>query len=466
MYNCSREFREETLHLYPILQTDRRYLGFFELILFSDWYCKTSNRQVIPYALIRSAIGMKPSKSRSDFNAGKFIEEFKQNVLPGLETTPWDGHPAIRGAREIVTSGISQEMLDLLLRELKLGREAIQVDFITGNPVTKTTKKAVAHKHLDAANKQVLMARSDASRRVIDYMNSLPVDGFDLLVKRNFDAALDACTTTRDLLILRGILTQSMPFYVPSKNRNTDRIFAFNNSITRLSNPVKSALTTGWTTFDLKCAHLAIASVQWGFTELADFLRDPQNDVWKELCAPFASLGLQKSLVKRAVKKAIYTIIYGGTMKRVNDNLYEMLQLPRVRNNRRKYFENFWKHWIVKGLYKLSKAALATIKKNRGATDCWGNWVEVVVSKERTKRRTARKVMATLSQAIELQLLLPVVELAEQQRGRNGFNITLWEHDGFSVHFYQRAESWTKRITDIVNTHCTALGVPTRLEVK
>lgn len=74
--------------------------------------------------------------------------------------------------------------------------------------------------------------------------------------------------------------------------------------------------------------------------------------------------------------------------------------------------------------------------------------------------------MAQLSQAQEMALLLPAIDLAKKREGE--FKIVLWEHDGFSVHFTRkdRIESESQRIMDAVNERCLKLGYPTRLERK
>ena len=95
-----------------------------------------------------------------------------------------------------------------------------------------------------------------------------------------------------------------------------------------------------------------------------------------------------------------------------------------------------------------------------GAVDCFGRRIAC------KGRQDVRSVMAQLSQAQEMKLLLPAIELAKKRADE--FTIVLWEHDGFSVHFTRtdRIESESQRITDAVNTECSRLGYPTRLEGK
>ena len=73
-------------------------------------------------------------------------------------------------------------------------------------------------------------------------------------------------------------------------------------------------------------------------------------------------------------------------------------------------------------------------------------------------------MLAQLSQAREMQLLLPAIDFAEQRA--NDMRIVLWEHDGFSVHFRrdaQRNERTKRALLKAVNDNCQKLGYPTTL---
>lgn len=62
--------------------------------------------------------------------------------------------------------------------------------------------------------------------------------------------------------------------------------------------------------------------------------------------------------------------------------------------------------------------------------DCFGQTITC------TGKADVRSVMAQLSQAQEMALLLPAIDLAKKREGE--FKIVLWEHDGFSVHFARK----------------------------
>jgi G:T-mismatch repair DNA endonuclease (very short patch repair protein) len=67
------------------------------------------------------------------------------------------------------------------------------------------------------------------------------------------------------------------------------------------------------------------------------------------------------------------------------------------------------------------------------------------------------------AQSVELYLLLPVVELASTTKD---FYITLWQHDGFSVHFTNKSkvDYWIKKIQSVVQSKIDEQGILTHLE--
>ena len=75
----------------------------------------------------------------------------------------------------------------------------------------------------------------------------------------------------------------------------------------------------------------------------------------------------------------------------------------------------------------------------------------------------ARSALAQDAQAVELDLLLPVLGLAKRT---NKFRILLWQHDGFTVKFTEagKEERWHRRILKVVNEKAIELAIPTQLD--
>lgn len=75
------------------------------------------------------------------------------------------------------------------------------------------------------------------------------------------------------------------------------------------------------------------------------------------------------------------------------------------------------------------------IKAAGGASDCYGNWIAL---ESLDKKHPERSILAQLNQAREMWLLRPALDLALEEvneKARPAWQITLLQHDGFSVHF-------------------------------
>lgn len=101
-------------------------------------------------------------------------------------------------------------------------------------------------------------------------------------------------------------------------------------------------------------------------------------------------------------------------------------------------------------------AVMRQIKEQGGAQTCFGTWLS-------TEEYEERSILAQISQAVELQLLFPVVELA---RSTDEFVITLWQHDGFSIDVTddRRVGLWKGRIQEEVKAKALQRGIQTELE--
>ena len=69
--------------------------------------------------------------------------------------------------------------------------------------------------------------------------------------------------------------------------------------------------------------------------------------------------------------------------------------------------------------------------------------------------------MAEVAQALELKLILPAFRLAAETRE---FTIVLFQHDGFSLHFLRRGETWLAKIASVIQDEIAKQGVITSLE--
>ena len=85
--------------------------------------------------------------------------------------------------------------------------------------------------------------------------------------------------------------------------------------------------------------------------------------------------------------------------------------------------EKIISHPIVNRILRAAGKQMREIKRNKGGIDAFGEEIKL------TKGRTARSILAQISQSYEMYLLLPVVEYLETTNSKMVF----WMHDGFTM---------------------------------
>jgi hypothetical protein len=455
-------FRGKTLELYPGLLKRGRLFLFFEYLVFSSFVDRNAfeRRTVVSREVLLKVLGLPVTANSAAFKAVDLLEECAA-CIPLLKLE-WSEHDYENGsARVILDDGLSAPFLEALQKELgtfHLVPDAEKVRFITGERVDTTTRTSLsaAERH-DVTNDQHLLA---PVAKVADYLNALPSNGFSMKVRQNIDRAVEAArslpsATQRGLELskLHWIVMQPQPFYGPSDEGKTIRLFAKNVSILGLKNVVKYALIDGWSTLDLKSAQLAIVATDWNITAIRGWLANPTCDIWRELCGVLPHIPIAGA--KPVIKQAVYSACYGAQVETVEQALRGGLELSRADSSK------VLSHEFFVLLFAHAKDRLTQIRANGGALDCFG---EHLVCQSRVE---ARSVLARLSQAREMQLLLPAVDYALNNPKK--LRIMLWEHDGFSVHFRlepKRNEKTKRELLQTVNDRCAALGYPTKLVEK
>lgn len=450
----------------PLDVRRRRWFAFFDLLCFGTFVDSSSERpkKVISRPEIMRAIGLPPATHTRDFVAKRFLDEIVGGKVLGNfrygehEVRTFGGNdPVKRLARYAIPNfGPFKAALEEEVATFHEVDDKDKVHLVSGEPWRPTTPKRL--RTYDRADAEAVRSNVPEAQRIIDHLNALPSHLFTKKVKANIGAAVGIAITLDEqhrmdqLTKLHRIASQPQPFYGPSKEQNTVRIFATNVAIQGLKNVVKYALIDGWTTFDLRSSQLAIVAADWNIPELRDWLSDFNNSIWNELCSLFPST--PKTDSKPVLKDAVYSVCYGGGTKRIRNTLVRGLGLGEAQ------VQTFLDHRLIAPVLVERRKKMRKIINGGGAVDCFGRRIAC------KGRQDVRSVMAQLSQAQEMKLLLPAIELAKKRADE--FTIVLWEHDGFSVHFTRkdRIESESQRIIDAVNAECSNRGYPTRLERK
>jgi hypothetical protein len=301
-------------------------------------------------------------------------------------------------------------------------------------------------------------ARMSAStKEIADYMNNSNPKPFRAIIRRNYQDALAVAEAIKDrkkrqdaLLVLEAIKKDAQPYYGPSREGNTARLFARGRkSLLQLDGKVRKALTSGWDEADLRSAHLAINARIWGVDRLIRFLEE-DGDIWELFYEHFDIPPDQKSTVKKVFKGTIYAIWFDREPKLIGVILTNDMKKKGVeRDGNIIYSMPF-----IRDIIEDRERAKRRIVAEGGITDCNGEFIPL-------KRRKPSSLMAEAAQAEEVELILPAIRLAKTTED---FQITLIQHDGFSVEFRKDKEVWQARIEKAVAAKAKEKGIPTGLE--
>lgn len=443
-------FRETIKNLCPQLGENPAYWNFFYILHFGMREKKTG-KVLIPRELIALCEGNKFLTNDKNYTAKKFLLAFKYDVNPTLEWSDWSYID--NKCRVVDHIEWSSEILQAVANERnEVWKTSGRVYVSDGEAWNEYRQQRIRELTYEETVRRMEFAEVEIAKKLLAYMNSLPVLTFSLLEK-NMPHAKEIAKqqTSRDhqLDLLRQIEDEYKPFYKPTEK--SVRIFPFSENICSLQRNVRKALVRGWTDFDLKSAQLAIAAKLWNLPDVMEYLEE-RNSIWNDLYKTFGLTKEQYPDAKDYFKEALYAVMYGATRGTVAEILS-----PLGKNA----FYTFTSHYIIQITWNASREQLIQISRNGGMKDCFGRWLAV------KKETSCRSILAQASQAMELLLLSGVVELAIQEKYTKSFKITLWQHDGFSVQFRRKAQQtyWIKRIMEAVTDRAEELGVPTSLEV-
>jgi hypothetical protein len=113
-------------------------------------------------------------------------------------------------------------------------------------------------------------------------------------------------------------------------------------------------------------------------------------------------------------------------------------------------------HPLVKALLKGRDRMIRKIYYARGAKTCFGKWVS-------TENIPAYRILAQISQAIELKIIHPLFVCA---KNTDDFTITLFLHDGVAIHFKDKTKvtTWKRRLNALVTNAAREFNAITALE--
>lgn len=473
----SKEFRLIFKTQYPGLDLNIAYWRFMRYLIFGEKDTLTGFPVVDMFHIAKAEGKVTLFRTSHNYVAEEFLIKFQSDVM-SLDTFSWSdwNHKDKRARVAFVTF---PEEINILIEKERFNMTSIKdkVYFDTGNKMRESIRKAERERIKQECLTYFEFSIPEA-RPLLAYMNNLPITSFSKVINSNFDAAILKAAKIEDPIklmtqidILASIREDLKPFYKPSERGYTDRIFPCNHSIPMLRREIRKVLTKGWYEFDLANAQLAIVGKYWDIQLVQDFLKSKQS-IWPELFEHYG-LNMNKlkakdepkyNTMKDVLKTSLYSLIFGMSKSNVIQEIDKDLDSYKFS----KPGSHFFEHPLIKALYKARELQIDKLNQEGQGKTIFGITRKVYGDKtskgKPTKDRLSfiTSILAHQAQSIELYILLPVVELACTTKD---FHITLWQHDGFSIHITDnsKADYWIKKIQSVVQEKIDELGLLTHL---
>lgn len=417
----------------------------------------------------------------------KFIQRFQEEV--GLSFYIKD-YNRIEGRARYAKPKFPSKVEQAIQEELNStfdSKVSDKIDFVTQKKWTKNTLTQIK-KELDEEVKLFYSSASEEALPLLEYLNNLPSNLFsskftenlqhiknvflklesnetDLKLKPKRDFTLKKI----ELSILACIAENPKPYYKPSSAGKTVRIFPHNVSILLLHKKLRKAVCKGWYEYDLVSSQLAIVAKLWNITEVQEFLQSG-NHIWTSL---FTHLGvdykhtkIQKpnyfDKLKGLLKESLYSLIYGMKKSALLGRLTKGFKKLKINKKGADLFQ----HPIIAALYESRELKISKVLEDGELLLNWhkNKVLKLIGNTEKEKKKSVKSLLAQEAQLMEMILLKPVFEIAEQYR--NYMAITLFQHDGFTVHYikYNWKNTLEGKMKEAVRAQANLLGILTDLE--
>ena len=470
----SKGFLERLEILLPGLKKKLEYKRFMRCLIFGPKDIATGLPLIDSYHIAKALNQVASFRSRN-FTGKPFLEEFRREVM-SLETFSWSGWDYQEGKARIAYITFPEEIQTLITKELTNTSNKDRVYFDTGLAVTRARTQAQRELMRVEAETYFELAIPEA-KPLLHYMNNLPTHNFTKVIDKNWDAAWSKVSQIEDFLsfsvqveIMMTLRESVQPFYKPSHRGRTPRIFPCNYSIPMLRRDIRKIITRGWYEFDLANAQLAIVSKLWNIQPIQEFLSTKQS-IWPELFSHF-HLSHLKTIndlkyqgIKAVFKTALYSLIYGMPKGNLTREINQGLKAYGISQGGKHFFN----HPLIQALYVARESKFQEMNELTEITTIFDRTLQIEGSKtakgkpSQVRKDSIASHLAHQAQSVELYVLLPVVELASTTKD---FYITLWQHDGFSLHFTDKSKVkyWIPKILKVVQEKIDEQGILTYLE--
>lgn len=452
----SKEFRDLLGREYPGIHRNPAHWRMLDHLLFGMHRCRDTDNRLINQSILASIERKEALLEQRHYTAETYLRAFKEDVMPGFEWSGWDYESG--ECRTVTALPISEHVQAAVQCEVSQRSERSDLVYMADG-LKPTPAKRRQQRETDQRQALAMIAHAgcEDAERLLYYLNNLPANRFTRLLDylpATYDAARaieDPAKRDHQLSVLKAIDRDAKPLYQPSKEHKTVRIFPFTSSMLMLRKGLRRIITQEWYEADLRSSQFAICAREWNVPLVEEFLRSG-TPVWTYL---YQHMQLDGNADNKAVlKTALYSLMFGKSKRNLRRDL-----LSKFGNETT--VKLFFACPLIKAMLDARKRRTVEIERDGGATNVYGHWISA-------EEHNTRSILAQLAQATELKLLSPVINLAHEHSGPNGFTILLWQHDGFSwsPNLSRNGASWETRLKEAVSRQACEMGIETTLEVE
>lgn len=471
----SERFYKLLMKEYPGLMKRNAYRRLMGVLMFGTFADKDTGNMAIPASMLARIERQLTQYKWKKYCGEAFLKAFQAEVMSPRTfswTNPSYKHDKVRTAIVRWKTDI-QTSLD---KERKLKVQDAGLVYLHDGSVVTEQKLRDEYRHRVCEGRKRILMLNPAAEKVLNYLDGRSTTLYRQIVNRNLEAAWEAVERIEDdpdgnkraiaLNTLLQIQKFPKPVYGPSIKDATDRIFTIGSSYLSLKGCVRKVLLRGWYNFDLSSAQLAIAARLWDIPVVQEFL-DSGEKIWVSL---MNHLGIDPEIkssdpemyeqIKKPMKNALYQCIFGMPVKGVRYKWYD--DHPAIYRRAPGISKKFFTHPVIRALLEARERTMQSIRQRGGATTCFGK--KLRVKQISGSKDNVASIMAQQAQAVELQLLLPVIDVAA--KSNKEVQIVFWLHDGFvaQIKDKRRVGFWSRKLQESVAKRASDLGIITVLE--
>jgi len=510
-----RETWEKIVQHHPGFETTAAVRRYVKAVAFNTWTDRETGLPLVPWQMLEWIIGERFAANGGDWRGGgeavlAWLHD-QTSLGPGGEgpAIEWNDYKAKERCRTIETIGLHPAARKAIDEDDPTDPDRVYVQ--SGNPLHENHGYKVRTKWEERLDGEANDPPSETAARVLRHMNGQSSKTMSKITdhvpealrhvhrrsyevdltwdrRMHFQAKMNRVERIRgyqrrfDRSVVKSIAHQHKPFYRFSPNGRTDRIFSANHSALILPSDVRKVLCQDFHEIDLKSAHLMIAAWLWGADRAKAKLRREDYSVWDDLERHYGPLIAERfgtpnglpdsewSTFKGALKGALYSVVFGMNEANVKGNLTRELK-PLLGEE---VGAHFGQHELIRDLLDAREEQFIQIQRQEGMKAAGGRWIDLgsrirVAQREgrsNVMQAAAAKVLGTVAQSYEMELMSVLVDLEQERESRdarNYFRVAFWLHDGA----YVQARSIGARMKDLderLEQKAEELGVHARFE--